>query len=77
MCVFYTTHLPTLLSYYLILWLLFADRCCSSLGNARCLHSPSPQSHILNLGHGVLRTTPEENVAHMFDVVKQLTYDKL
>ena len=28
--------------------------------------------HILNLGHGVLPTTPEENVAHFFETAKQL-----
>ena len=26
--------------------------------------------HILNLGHGVLVGTPEENVAHFFEVAK-------
>lgn len=30
--------------------------------------------HILNLGHGVLPTTPEENVAHFFETAKQLKY---
>ncbi|WP_353932681.1 uroporphyrinogen decarboxylase [Okeanomitos corallinicola TIOX110] len=28
--------------------------------------------HILNLGHGVLPTTPEENVAHFFETAKNL-----
>jgi uroporphyrinogen decarboxylase len=31
--------------------------------------------HILNLGHGVLQGTPEENVAHFFETAKQV--DKL
>ena len=30
--------------------------------------------HVLNLGHGVLQGTPEEAVAHMFDLTKQLKY---
>lgn len=32
------------------------------------------KGHILNLGHGVLVGTPEENVKHMFDLSKQLKY---
>jgi uroporphyrinogen decarboxylase len=34
------------------------------------------RGHILNLGHGVLVGTPEAAVAHMFDLSKQLTYQK-
>ncbi|XP_057866976.1 uroporphyrinogen decarboxylase, chloroplastic isoform X2 [Cryptomeria japonica] len=30
--------------------------------------------HVLNLGHGVLVGTPEENVAHFFEVAKGITY---
>ncbi|KAH9314443.1 hypothetical protein KI387_023070, partial [Taxus chinensis] len=30
--------------------------------------------HILNLGHGVVVGTPEENVAHFFEVAKGITY---
>eukprot|EP01018_Ginkgo_biloba_P015144 Gb_19378 [translate_table: standard] len=30
--------------------------------------------HILNLGHGVLVGTPEDNVAHFFEVAKGITY---
>lgn len=33
-----------------------------------------PHQHIMNLGHGVLRNTPEENVAFFFETVKQLSY---
>ncbi|KAH7387839.1 hypothetical protein KP509_16G044600 [Ceratopteris richardii] len=33
------------------------------------------QKHILNLGHGVLVGTPEENVEHFFDVAKSLRYE--
>lgn len=32
------------------------------------------QGHILNLCHGVLQDTPEENVAFFFETVKQLNY---
>jgi uroporphyrinogen decarboxylase len=32
------------------------------------------RGHILNLGHGVLQNTPEENVAFFFETVKQLNY---
>ena len=32
------------------------------------------KGHILNLGHGVLVGTPEESVAHVFDLSKQLAY---
>jgi uroporphyrinogen decarboxylase len=30
--------------------------------------------HVMNLGHGVLPTTPEENVAHYFEVCRNLKY---
>lgn len=33
--------------------------------------------HIMNLGHGVLQNTPEENVAFFFETVKQLNYSSL
>jgi uroporphyrinogen decarboxylase len=32
------------------------------------------KKHILNLGHGVLVGTPEEGVAHMFQLSKQILY---
>lgn len=38
------------------------------------LRKAGGQRHILNLGHGVLVGTPEEGVAHMFDLSKQLTF---
>ena len=36
-----------------------------------------PRGHILNLGHGVLVGTPEEGVAHFFDVARSLKFDTL
>lgn len=42
-----------------------------------CLTKAGHGRHILNLGHGVLVGTPEENVAHMFDLSKQLKYADL
>ncbi len=39
------------------------------------IRKAGPQGHILNLGHGVLSTTPEENVAFFFECAKEA--DKL
>ncbi|KAL0916206.1 hypothetical protein M5K25_013698 [Dendrobium thyrsiflorum] len=33
--------------------------------------------HILNLGHGIVVGTPEENVAHFFEVAKDIRYSNL
>lgn len=33
------------------------------------------KGHILNLGHGVLVGTPEEAVAHFFDVARSINFD--
>ncbi|KAE8713032.1 Uroporphyrinogen decarboxylase 1 [Hibiscus syriacus] len=41
----------------------------------RVVKCAGPRGHILNLGHGVLVGTPEEAVAHFFDVTKSLKYD--
>ncbi|XP_030550128.2 uroporphyrinogen decarboxylase 1, chloroplastic isoform X2 [Rhodamnia argentea] len=41
----------------------------------RVVKCAGPKGHILNLGHGVLVGTPEEAVAHFFDVARSLTYD--
>ncbi|KAK3161320.1 hypothetical protein QOZ80_1BG0075640 [Eleusine coracana subsp. coracana] len=43
----------------------------------RVVKSAGPKGHILNLGHGVLQKTPEEAVAHFFDVTRSLRYDAL
>lgn len=42
---------------------------------SRVVKCAGPRGHILNLGHGVLVGTPEEAVAHFFEVVKSLSYD--
>ena len=39
-----------------------------------CIAKAGSQGHILNLGHGVLQGTPEENVAYMFNLSKQSQY---
>ncbi|WOL02156.1 uroporphyrinogen decarboxylase 1, chloroplastic-like isoform X1 [Canna indica] len=43
----------------------------------RVVKAAGQRGHILNLGHGVLVKTPEEAVAHFFDVVRGLSYDTL
>ena len=43
----------------------------------RVVKAAGPKGHILNLGHGVLQQTPEEAVAHFFDVTRSLRYDTL
>lgn len=41
----------------------------------RVVRCAGPRGHILNLGHGVLVGTPEEAVAHFFEVARTLKYD--
>lgn len=41
----------------------------------RVVKCAGPRGHILNLGHGVLVGTPEEAVAHFFEVAKSTKYD--
>ncbi|KAK3016976.1 hypothetical protein RJ639_005341 [Escallonia herrerae] len=41
----------------------------------RVVECAGPRGHILNLGHGVLVGTPEEAVAHFFDVARSLKFD--
>jgi uroporphyrinogen decarboxylase len=41
------------------------------------LSKAGPRGHILNLGHGVLVGTPEEKVAHMFELSKSIKYADL
>jgi uroporphyrinogen decarboxylase len=38
------------------------------------LQKAGKQGHILNLGHGVLVGTPEENVKYVFDLSKESSY---
>lgn len=35
------------------------------------------KGHILNLGHGVLVGTPEDAVAHFFEVARSLNFDAI
>lgn len=39
-----------------------------------CITKAGTRGHVLNLGHGVLVGTPEENVAFMFDLAKKSKY---
>lgn len=39
-----------------------------------CISKAGNKGHVLNLGHGVLVGTPEENVAFMFDLAKRVKY---
>ena len=32
------------------------------------------KKHVMNLGHGVMQGTPEENVAHFFKTVQDYRY---
>ncbi|CAK9151706.1 unnamed protein product [Ilex paraguariensis] len=41
----------------------------------RVVKCAGPRGHILNLGHGVLVGTPEEAVAHFFDIARNLKFD--
>jgi uroporphyrinogen decarboxylase len=41
-----------------------------------CISKAGPRGHVLNLGHGVLVGTPEENVAFMFDLAKRSAYEQ-
>ncbi|KAG2499687.1 hypothetical protein HYH03_002622 [Edaphochlamys debaryana] len=54
--------------------ILFASQGAIEEAVRDCLRKGGGQRHILNLGHGVLVGTPEEGVAHMFDLSKKLTY---
>ncbi|GIL43806.1 hypothetical protein Vafri_1413 [Volvox africanus] len=54
--------------------ILFASQDAIEDAVRDCLRKGGGHRHILNLGHGVLVGTPEEGVAHMFDLSKSLTY---
>lgn len=53
---------------------LFADQDSIAAAVQDCIAKAGPTGHILNLGHGVLVGTPEENVAFMFDLAKRSAY---
>lgn len=55
--------------------ILFASKDGITAAVKDVLQKAGPKGHILNLGHGVLVGTPEDSVAHMFDLSKQMTYD--
>jgi uroporphyrinogen decarboxylase len=56
---------------------LFASKDAIADSVKDCLRKAGGKGHILNLGHGVLVGTPEESVAHMFDLSKQIKYKDL
>ncbi|KAL2944551.1 Uroporphyrinogen decarboxylase 1 chloroplastic [Bienertia sinuspersici] len=45
------------------------------MADGRVVRCAGPRGHILNLGHGVLVGTPEEAVAHFFEVAKNFNFD--
>lgn len=53
---------------------LFASQDAIEAAVKDCIQSAGPRGHVLNLGHGVLVGTPEENVAFVFDLAKKSTY---
>jgi uroporphyrinogen decarboxylase len=57
--------------------ILFADQAAIEASVRDCLTKAGPRGHILNLGHGVLVGTPEEAVAHMFELSKTIKYADL
>jgi len=56
---------------------LFASKETISETIIDTLVKAGPKGHVLNLGHGVLVGTPEENVAHFFETNRNLTYTSL
>lgn len=42
-----------------------------------CVRDAGASGHILNLGHGVLQTTPESAVAALVDAAKEATYESV
>jgi uroporphyrinogen decarboxylase len=56
---------------------LFASKESISETVIDTLIKAGPKGHILNLGHGVLVGTPEENVAHFFETNRKLNYASL
>ena len=54
---------------------LFAEQGAITTAVEDVLRKAGPTGHILNLGHGVLVGTPEENVKHVFDLSKSMLYE--
>ena len=52
--------------------ILFASHDAITAAVTDVLAKAGNRGHVLNLGHGVLVGTPEENVAHMFALSKSL-----
>lgn len=57
--------------------LLFASKAAITEGVKDCIQKAGSQGHILNLGHGVLVGTPEDSVAHFFNVVRSTRYKEV
>lgn len=53
---------------------LFASEDAIEAAVRDCVAKAGQRGHVLNLGHGVLVGTPEESVAHMFNLCKSLKY---
>lgn len=56
---------------------LFAEQSAIEAAVRDVLVKAGPKGHILNLGHGVLVGTPEDAVAHMFELSKRIKYADL
>lgn len=56
---------------------LFAERGAIEEAVRDVLLKAGPKGHVLNLGHGVLVGTPEDAVAHMFELSKTIKYADL
>mmetsp|Transcript_37395 Transcript_37395/g.94355 ORF Transcript_37395/g.94355 Transcript_37395/m.94355 type:complete len:390 (-) Transcript_37395:811-1980(-) len=57
--------------------ILFASQDAIEAAVKDTLRKAGDKRHVLNLGHGVLVGTPEESVAHMFELSKQIKYADL
>ena len=53
---------------------LFASPDAITAAIEDCCAKAGPRGHVLNLGHGVLVGTPEENVAHFFETNRSNSY---
>ena len=55
---------------------LFGTQAAIEEAVADCIAKAGDRGHVLNLGHGVLVGTPEENVAYMFELSKRAAYKR-